>query len=841
MGFLKKTKKEITEASRRKRLRGDKPVTLNTLDIKTILTSLTVLAFCGLLVFVCFVGLSPAGPQILPNQVARTRIVAEIPFSYESEILTDQLVEQRRKRVPPIYRLSTEPYERFEKYIHRLSAALEKLEEELKSAPAEGRINLVQEFVNNFEPRGSYNLNSENIDVLLTEADSESRSVILSEGLMILREIYREGVYDDEHAKIQAESGGLSFFDIQRDSGHIAKVEVQSEEDGLRFLRINLSFLDISRELSVTVYRLLRKGLTPNLVYDQKRSEKKIAEVTKGIDPVSISVTEGQTIIEPGLKVTPIDIERLNAYRQKLKVESDISLAFNSLLWDRLLMSIAVLLAAALYLRVGSQELRERHHEYLLAAVVILLNLAIIRLILEVGEASVISDGRFDLTAVLPYLAPTALGPILVAILIGPRQGVFVAVLISIFNSIMQGSSITILLVSILSSLVSIYFCRDVQVRARVVRAGAFSGLSVAVCAFFLGLRDVLDFVTIGEQIFVSLFVGVVTGIAVVGFLPVLEHLFKLTTDISLLELTDFNHPLLRRMQVAAPGSYHHSLMVANLSENAAAAVGANPLACRVCSLFHDIGKTIKPDYFTENQQQGVNPHLEKNPSMSALVIKSHVREGVHLARGCKLPKLIVDVIKQHHGTSLIQYFYYKALREKEKGSTPPFFPGAPKIELDKVNENTYRYDGPKPRFKESAIIFFADSIEAASRSLRKVTPQSIQDLLDQMFQERLDDNQLSDCALTFEEVKEIKKSFSFTLLNMLHARVVYPSKKEQIQAERVAQSKVQKDTRRRARKFQKIPSETPHPSRPKSALKAAASYAEAREKASSHSGNQPA
>ena len=789
MPLFRKTRRERIGKTRRKHRREKLAGFRKLLELRTILYAAAALAFSTLLVLVCFIGLSPAGPQILANQVAKTRVVAEIPFSYESRILTDQLIEQRRKRVPPVYRLRNEPFKQFEKYIHRLNTELIKLEAEIPDLTDEAIEEASSKFVGQFEPKNSYTLDPADVAVLLQSVDSQRRAEILEEGLTILSETYREGVYDDEHAAIQAESGGLSFFDIHRESGHIAQVEVRSEEDALRFLRINISFLDMPRELSVTLYHLMRKGLQPNLVYDQRSSEAKIAQVVGSVDPVLINVDEGQTIIEPGLKITGLDLERLSAYRQSLKAESDLSLAFNSLLWERLLMAIAVFLAAGLYLQVGQRKRARLDRELILVAILILLNLAIIRLILEIGDASILHQGPFDLIAVLPYLAPIALGPILVTLFLGPREGAFAAVLISTFNAIMQGSSIPVLLVSLLSSLIAIFFCRDVQLRSRVVRAGTFSGLSVAVCALFLGLHYTFDAVVIVEQIVVSLLIGSVTGIAALGFLPILEYLFKLTTSISLLELTDFNHPLLRRMQVVAPGSYHHSLMVANLSENAAAAVGANPLICRVCSLFHDIGKTTKPEYFAENQQLGTNPHIEKDPSTSALLIKSHVREGLNLAQAHKLPGVIADVIEQHHGTSLIQYFYYKALRQRNENSTVSISANAPKIELNEVNESTYRYDGPKPNFRESAIILIADSVEAASRSLKKVTPQSIQDLIDNIVRERLDDDQLSDCPLTFDEVKRIKKSFSFTLLNMLHARVVYPTKEEQRAAARRSQS----------------------------------------------------
>jgi hypothetical protein len=222
-------------------------------------------------------------------------------------------------------------------------------------------------------------------------------------------------------------------------------------------------------------------------------------------------------------------------------------------------------------------------------------------------------------------------------------------------------------------------------------------------------------------------------------------------------------------MQVEAPGTYHHSLMVANLSENAALAVKANPILCRACSLFHDIGKMSQPDYFTENQGGFENPHGRQNPAMSALIIKSHVKEGIEMAREHRLPKVIRDVIRQHHGTTLVKYFYHQA-KQRLKQEKLPY--GEPEGEPD---ESTYRYDGPKPRFKESAIIFFADSVEAAARSLPKVTHHSVEELLENIFQDRLEDAQLDECPLTLEEISKIKQSFLKTSLNMLHSRIEYP------------------------------------------------------------------
>ena len=748
------------------------------LDTRQVVSLTLFISFAVFVIFICFVGLSPAGPQILPEQIARIRIVAETTFSYESNIRTQSIIDSRRRRVPPIYRLDSMPYKNFSTYIERLITALNELSREITDLSTAEKQIAIDTFTQEFDPRGPYHLYPEDLAIILTELNDEQRDIAFEEGLKIMQDAFREGIYDAEHSEIKLQTGRLSFFNIQKESGHIAQVEMQSEEDALRSLRINLLALDITREASAALYRLLRNGLTPNLVYDHEKSEERRQQVVASVEPVIVSVEEGETIIEPGTKVIPVDIEKLNAYRKSLNKTLDTGFSFNSLIWERILMTCAVLLSSIIYIKAGSRHISTHNRALTLSAVVILLNLAIIRLVIEFGEIGILHQKSNTLTAILPYLAPTSLGPIIISILIGSGPGIFVALVISIFNALMHGNSLPLLLITFLSSLVGIYYCRNIQLRARVVRAGAYAGLCLALCTFFLGVRDALDIFVMAKQMMAAQLVGVATGIIALGFLPILEQIFKYTTNISLLELTDFNHPLLRRMQVLAPGSYHHSLMVANLAENGAAAIGANPLICRVCSLFHDIGKIVKPEYFTENQRQGINPHLVQNPSMSALVIKSHVKEGMQLARQHKLPKPIIDVIRQHHGTSLIQYFYYMALK-KQKDHTPWILPNAPKVELDKVNESTYRYDGPKPQFKESAVILLADSIEAASRSLRKISPQAVDDLIEDICKDRIEGGQLSDCPLTFEEVKGLKSSFSFTLLNMLHTRVDYPKKEK--------------------------------------------------------------
>ena len=261
------------------------------------------------------------------------------------------------------------------------------------------------------------------------------------------------------------------------------------------------------------------------------------------------------------------------------------------------------------------------------------------------------------------------------------------------------------------------------------------------------------------------------------GCLPALEQTFSLTTAMSWLELTDLNHPLLMRLSMEAPGTYEHSQAVARLAEAAAERIGANASMCRTCAYFHDIGKLVKPEYFTENQRTERNPHDDLAPTMSALVLIAHVKEGVDLALKHNLNPAIVDVIQQHHGNSVVRYFYNRAVRQRDEALSEMEATGVREDDIPEVREENFRYSGPLPQTKESAIISLADAVESASRSLEKPSPQRIEELVNSLVDERVADHQLDECELTFHELREVVESLSFTLNSMLHRRIAYPKK----------------------------------------------------------------
>lgn len=412
-------------------------------------------------------------------------------------------------------------------------------------------------------------------------------------------------------------------------------------------------------------------------------------------------------------------------------------------------------------------------------------------LLLQLGTIKgllVLADtGRIDVQLV-PMLIPYALAPLVFSVLLGRHLGLFGAVVASLWGAFLMPVIDTVFLViSLISGVVAVLFTLQVRRRSQLIRAGVYIGLAVWLLAAIFGqigprlitAPNSTDWVMVGWQTLAAFGIGVGTAVLVSGLLPVLEHIFGITTDISWLESADLNHPLLKRMTLEAPGTYHHSLAVANLAEAGAEAIGSSPTTCRVCAYFHDIGKLVKPEYFTENMVGRDNPHDDLAPSMSALIITSHVKEGVDLALKHNLNDLVVDVIREHHGNSLVLFFHRRALRQAEDARLGGKIMNLRAEDVPAVREENFRYPGPNPQTKESGIICLADAVESASRSLKQPTPQRLEDLVDEVIERKMDEGLLDECPLTLADIKKLAASFRFTLLNMMHNRIAYPQDEE--------------------------------------------------------------
>ena len=440
---------------------------------------------------------------------------------------------------------------------------------------------------------------------------------------------------------------------------------------------------------------------------------------------------------------------------------------------------LSLLLLSMAHFRLNLRAEYSRNSRFLLVYGIMLLHLALLAGVWKVAQINKLTANQFLL------LAPAALAPMTLTLLLGKRHGIFATVYVSLWGALLADFSqaVPFAIISAFAGLIGSWSVRKLRKRSQLLRAGLYAGLAPFVALVLLQIaggtfdREWHGVATDGG---INIATGLATAMLVGGMLPLLEALFRVTTTVSWLELADLNHPLLRRMTLEAPGTYHHSLMVANLSEAAAETVDANATICRVCSYFHDIGKLVKPEYYIENMPGDENPHDDLAPSMSALVVIAHVKDGVDLACRHKLNREILDVIQQHHGTSLIYFFYRRALDQQEEVKKAVAEGKASESDVPEVKESSFRYPGPKPSFRESAIISLADAVESASRTLTKPTPQKIESLVEEIIRSRLRDGQLDECDLTLRDLNLVRDSFTKTLRTSLHRRIPYPDEKDE-------------------------------------------------------------
>ncbi|MBO6102991.1 MAG: HDIG domain-containing protein, partial [Opitutales bacterium] len=617
-----------------------------------------------------------------------------------------------------------------------------------------------EEFAARLKSLTGFSINEFDLPIIFSRTTLEDRLRIFSLVLNPLKDIINAGVYEDKDPA------------FEKNAAYIADPKTQkclNRPQAKELLKQRINSLGISSPLADALYRIFNSEIRPNIIYNEAETQKKRAEARDAVKPIIASVMEGETIYDPTRKITPLDQERLNAYTQESKrgmsQKNKISEAVANLTICFLMM-----LAAALFIAVSKSSRNRKPSNIMLFSLLLLLNLALERAVINFADFGQVQiEGNSAL--LIASCAPIIIGPIIQVLLCTPYTGFVMSLILSLMTAIMLGHRVDFFVLLFSASLTTIFMCQKARTRTRVITGGAAFGAVLAFFWFIMGLAYDFDMRMIFEQSSAALFAGALASILALALLPVFEYIFKASSDITLLELTDYNHPLLRMLQMEAPGTYHHSLMVAQIAEQAALKIGANPLVCSVASLYHDIGKVIKPEFFAENQAQA-NPHDIQAPSMSALIIKAHVRDGLDLARKHKMPTIVRDAIKQHHGTSIISYFYNKAVNLVGANARQEDLLQA--LRDKGIDEATYRHEGEKPQSVENAILMLADSCEAASRSLKRVTQHSIEELVEKIFIGKMNDGQLDEAPITIKQIAEAKESFVFTLQNMLHSRVEY-------------------------------------------------------------------
>lgn len=431
------------------------------------------------------------------------------------------------------------------------------------------------------------------------------------------------------------------------------------------------------------------------------------------------------------------------------------------------------LLASGLYLKLVGPTAQRKYSQILVLCSVAMASLILVKLHLYVAARTGLLSHD-----IVPFLLPTVIAPLLATILLDGKSAIAVGGWTSLAVTMLAGGSYPLFINGMVATTLVAATAEHVRTRSKVVRIGLLAGVAQIACLFgptAMHWQEATVAVVL-SQAAACLVGGFIAGILALIILPAFETLFKITTDISLLELSDLSHPLLQKLAMQAPGTYHHSLVVASLAQSAAEEIGANSLLARVGAYFHDIGKLTKPEFFVENIAAQTNPHDGLPPSMSTLIITSHVKEGLSLAMLHKLPEPIKNIICEHHGTGLLSYFHHKARTQLEFELTAS---NEKHSASDTVPESSFRYSGPRPSSKESAIIALADPVEAASRAMEKTSPGHIEELVNELVNARIEDGQLDECGLSLNELAHIKSSFVFSLTNILHGRIPYPKNED--------------------------------------------------------------
>ncbi|MDI6854174.1 MAG: HDIG domain-containing protein [Deltaproteobacteria bacterium] len=508
---------------------------------------------------------------------------------------------------------------------------------------------------------------------------------------------------------------------------------------------------------------LVQYLLAPNVTFNLAETQERQQVVLRALRPSYFHVKRGEYILRAGERLTPIHLAKLKAQSliypqsQGILIFLGIFISLTIFFWLTYNLS-----------RVSLKRFPTKLWDLTFLAALLLgatlLNLGLLQLGDLIGQVAPQTAGN------LVYGWPIALAPMFAALFLGLETGVVIAFLTAILSALLLDKPFPMFLYFLSAGFVGIWGVRHCRQRGDIIRAG----LTLSLVNFILlTAMKLVEYPFTAKELFIAqvfgLGGGMATAILVLGVTPLIEWAFGYTSDIRLLELLNLDQPVLRELMLLAPGTYHHSLMVGQMVEAAAEGIGANPLVAKAAAYYHDIGKVKKPAYFVENQLGGENKHEKLAPSMSSLILISHVKDGVDLARKHGLGERLVDIIQQHHGTSLISYFYHKA---KNHSSNP-----------GQVNIDDYRYPGPRPQTKEAGLVLIADQVEAASKTLTEPTPARIQGMVQKIVNNIFADGQLDECELTLKELHLIAKHCNKILSGIFHQRILYPQPAEKIKA----------------------------------------------------------
>ena len=731
--------------------------------------ALVVFCFCAAGLLTDFRG--EAGVGLAEGDVAQDDVLAPFAFPFQDEATTVGRRAAAAAAVSPVFeadpdlvqRLGTRVAQAFDMARRRVAAA--DLAPEGAWPESASMAQSRQEILQDFTAALDVTLSADVLAALVGDRFSAHSESVVDESLKVGLERYvlRDSVdlpVDGRPITVTSGFEGRREEAEQRDRG-----QIRSPEEGRQ--AISLFVLerfagDPSPELVQAAASVARTLVRPNLSYNAMETEARRATAANGVEPTRGEVRRGTRLIRAGDVIDGRQAAMLATLREADRPGSS---GWRFGLW--LAYVAAVVVAPVAFARGTIRKFARKSAE--LEAMGLILLFVLLAGRVAVSAAGVLSvPGQAD-ASTLGLLVPVAGGAMLVRILVNSESALVFAVIASLLSGALMDQSALLSSWYLVTALVAASAVGQARERLNVIRAGLLSGVVGAGLVLIVSLVRVqsptgvavgLDWTTAVERAGTALAAGLLSSMLTLGLVPLME-IFGFLTDYKLFELANLNHPLLRRLMLQAPGTYHHSVIVGSLSEAACEATGANALLARVACYFHDIGKGVKPQYFIENQRDSPNRHDRLSPEQSAQVIINHVREGGALARQSKLPKPIYDNIFMHHGTGLLPYFYNRA-KESAGGETVP--------------EALFRYPGPKPNTREAGIIMLADKVEAACRTIKEPSEERIRAMIQAIVNSVMADGQLEECPITVRELYQISDAFVAVLMGIYHHRIEYPA-----------------------------------------------------------------
>ena len=641
------------------------------------------------------------------------------------------------------------------------SDEIEETDESSEPEPSEPSFSMALAIKPEFEKKLGIEISKGAFQILFKEKFSEEITGYLT---AIISTILTNGVVGNKEILLAEEEKGITLRTIQSHRERVIsnlKVYYGPDQAKTMVRVVGQPILkDVNYSLANLVVDICQRLLRPNITLNKNETKKRIREAQAQIKPTLYQIKAGEMLIREGERVDELKLVKLNALNEQAE-DKDVIMTITGI---GMFTSLLLLVVYFLFLKNHPKLSRDINKHMTFLTLGLLLYIGFTELAVYIAHASNPEISGKIASSAIYMVVPLPAAAMITCLFLGFDIALYFSLVLCSLCTISFGGGFQVFLFFFLSSVTSAYWIKERNERHHFIVAGfklAFFNACLAIALGFFMPSQALPWATIVKQVTMAVGGGVFAAILTVGFTPLIEVLFNYTTAAKLLEFSNLDQPLIKKLMIEAPGTYNHSVIVATLAEAAASAIRADSLKAKVMAYYHDIGKLDKTMYFIENQSDGRNRHDKLSPSMSALILIGHVKKGVELAKKYKLGNEIVEGIIQHHGTSLIKYFYNKSLKAGNEN----------------INEDDFRYPGPKPQTREAGIVMLADVVEAATRALERPTPSRIKGRVKELINDIFADGQLEECEMTLKDLHQIAKSFNNILTSIYHSRIEYNDK----------------------------------------------------------------